>query len=220
EELVRDARLVNHLDLGIDAEVDGELLEGLDPAVAAAVAADDGALPPAGAAADLAAEAGATLPDLHRLHHHVAEGVLLVAHLRPRAEARAVAERAVDLPEALAAAAGGAAEAVAARAGTDVLGVRNRHDLGAILEVGRPAGGQVPGVRRPAVGVDGAALEGDCLLAHRAVLVLRLQADRVRRARHHVLDGDLAAQAPHAEEALRAPLVDEVPGVRTAERNR
>jgi hypothetical protein len=50
------------------------------------------------------------------------------------------------------------------------------------------------------------------------VLILRLQADCARRTRHDVLDGDLATEAPDAEEALGTPLVDGVARIRTVER--
>src|SRR5215472_3585314 len=47
EEFVGDLRGVDHLELRIDSKMDSELLEGLDAAVALAVAADHGTLAPA-----------------------------------------------------------------------------------------------------------------------------------------------------------------------------
>src|SRR5262245_16705900 len=155
QKFIGDLRGVDHLNLGIDSKVDGELLEGLDPAMALAVAANHGALPPADGAADLAIETGAVVAHLDGLHGSVAGGIRDVPHFGACAVTGAVAPGAVDLAETLTVGTGRSTPTVAALARTDMLGVRDWHLLRSLLEVRRFRYGDIPRTRRLAPVIDG-----------------------------------------------------------------
>src|SRR5579884_753742 len=218
EKMVGNFRIVDCLDLGINSEVDRDLLEGLNPSTALAIAADHGTLASARRAADLAIETGAVVAHLHRLHDRVAKGILRVPHFRARAVSGSIARRAVDLAESLALRAGHSTSTVAALAVADALRVGDRHLLPTLLEIRRPGDRQIPRTGRLAPVIDCTAVVRNHLALNCTVLVLRPQADRVGRTGHNVLYRDLAAKAPDTEETLGTPLIDEAARLGTIER--
>src|SRR5207247_346266 len=113
-----------------------------------------------------------------------------------------------------------AALAGAAAAHLDALGVRHRDGFGALLERAGPVDGDRPLSRRSAAVIDGPAVERLAGPVDLALLVMRLEPDRVRRPGEDLVDEDLVAHVLEAEGAGGGPAVDRLADLLLAERGR